>query len=1155
MFWGTKKSLLLILALRTSLAFGERAPMSFAGGLIPIHRSNNERVVAVDGVPVPEGAHFYQFISGQVQFLDQSRAPLSLAGLSTPINGNFYEGPAPFPPLSDEDAARVGTHGTESRRPIADSPSREESARIADPLPSQQELPSYTPTNPPPAISLDLKGFTADGKAFACQATPVKLSELASPGLCKLALYTAGHCVLNPRTALGHVGFILRTPGFNGRVNIKGTPGWQTNRFAETFVPEAFIRDTKDMIEEQREALRRGEAISSTAVVPDGGLLFITAPCREFSEIKTVDFAPQNSDGMVQFGTYNWIQKRNRTVGNNRGTSRRLQFQNPEVDGELIRVIVPSSQGEEAFGIIGGDSGGGIFDNHGRLLGSTSGSSLDIPLDGAEGLDGKKDPRYAITKNLAGETLVPDHNVTFWGKGTAWAQDVIEKKMGKLKKANPDLAAPFFSRRNPTDTQPHAEPTRGNSQHPDIQRYENLQYFTGGRRERFDYPAGVFKDVPIGGTGKIILAYFGNRDREDLKAMASRNPLFEVRRYPFHSPEHQHAELFRTEALAIDGLGRKITRFTGDPMQALQSLMRGNEPVLLSRYLSAKKALRTPSSDEARTQEASLPRTEHAAPFLIPVPQHQGRSEADRFNASNLGPFIVQNCNSCHAQGRSASPFPNFVYNWNQWQGLINQHDPMALDMLRRFNSKVVHGEMLTNAGLSRTQGIGKAFSDFIAMQSPPANPELAQGLKKMGSKDAVSMADPKKLQEYLGVLKNANIPDHALKWELLDFDAIYDSIGNQPWSWAAARGESGLGGQRPVGRAPAIPPRADLFENINGVWKWREPFSSGFSVDNNTSGLEKFTLVKFPRDRNGQIIKGARGTEKKIRAVNRAFSEEIAHRGGESFDDLDSIWASFPEGTKVFEVFYSQIDGKLVPVDILVREKRITPDGGKVVWVPDALRQDSSPEKIKNWVMGQSGWQENPHLRAIFNAVSRAERDGVVSTLGADRSGGRPFNVAGQFTNQIPASKSVLPEGVDEKVLARMYQELPMESAAGVQSWQLEPRQMFKNSHRGIAVNVQTCTNCHTSAGEAFRDVFTYAGLARGGVSQYGNMQGYDGVLSAPWFSAQALAQYGTKITTQMRPEWAKFFDDYNPTLHPKERFRRTERFNVSDHPLRSRR
>ena len=129
------------------------------------------------------------------------------------------------------------------------------------------------------------------------------------------------------------------------------------------------------------------------------------------------------------------------------------------------------------------------------------------------------------------------------------------------------------------------------------------------------------------------------------------------------------------------------------------------------------------------------------------------------------------------------------------------------------------------------------------------------------------------------------------------------------------------------------------------------------------------------------------------------------------------------------------------------------------------------------------------------------------------------------------------------------------MESSAGSRGWQLESQDLFANTHRGIALDSQTCLNCHGDAGETFDLIFKKAGYHDDpdGVAAYGTMQGYDGVLSAPWFSREALDGYGKRRATfAQRPEWAKFFENYNASEHSAQLYRRFDHLSATTNPLR---
>lgn len=685
---------------------------------------------------------------------------------------------------------------------------------------------------------------------------------------------------------------------------------------------------------------------------------------------------------------------------------------------------------------------------------------------------------------------------------------------------------------------PTALPTAFPAFHADIDRYENgMKYMDGTPRERFH--ADTFKDVPQGGTGKLILAYWGDRDDPSLHALAAGNPLVEVRRYAWGSPEQRFNP--RTQAVALDGLGRKITRYAFSPIEAFRSLMGGEEPVLLERYLRAKGSRSTAPIPSPIATFAPMPS------FAPPSASRPGTASADA--PASLHSAITGKCVSCH--GRSAPAFPEFVKDWGRWESLLNAGDPEAKRWLSRFNDKVVNGNMLALSGLSTDHGPGKDIVDLIGGASHRFGgpvPPKSDAIRHLGSPEASYMINPAKREEYFNVLLGSNIANPELQKALLEFDGMWDSEGSPAWSWAPIGGDSGRKGQRPVDREPSSPVMPHLFENVDGKWQWKKPFNKGFAQGKDTRGIKSFFLIRFPRDEAGNLIKGVRGTESHLSHRDLSSSNGYASSPREGTPD---IWASFPEGTRVMEILYSTSLGEPVLVDVLSREKRISPGGQTVTWVPDAHRIDASPDKIRKWVQSQPDATTNPDLAKILAAVGTTQSDSIRSNLGAGNSGGAPFVVDGARTNVIHGSKSVLPPGISRETLLRMYKTMPQTSAAGSDGWQLEVQDVYAGAHRGIKVDSKTCANCHGSAGESFQSVFAEAGLPTTSVSAYGNVGGYDGVLSAPWFNREALNEYGQRVRTDMRPEWGKFFEDYDPSRHSANRYLRTVPWGMGDRPL----
>jgi hypothetical protein len=249
-----------------------------------------------------------------------------------------------------------------------------------------------------------------------------------------------------------------------------------------------------------------------------------------------------------------------------------------------------------------GDSGGPVFNQQGELIGAIS--TIAVP---------------------EGKTRETANAMTFDPKGPKWALEKIRERTPKSLTQEKSVSPELPSQPNPDSSKIpdnfKAEPEknspkgRGIASHSSqnqikkaISDYENLHYQGIGQtsgamedlgpRERFDdrrFTGKMFTDIPQGGTGKLRLAYFGPRN-DELERSAQANPLIEVRRYDFDSPEHQHAHLFNAQALGVDGLGRKITRYGMDPMTALNSMIQSELP-LLKKYLEAKNSQAKPQGE------------------------------------------------------------------------------------------------------------------------------------------------------------------------------------------------------------------------------------------------------------------------------------------------------------------------------------------------------------------------------------------------------------------------------------------------------------------------------------------------------------------------------------------------------------------------------
>lgn len=547
----------------------------------------------------------------------------------------------------------------------------------------------------------------------------------------------------------------------------------------------------------------------------------------------------------------------------------------------------------------------------------------------------------------------------------------------------------------------------------------------------------------------------------------------------------------------------------------------------------------TPSGSPTATPTSQFTPTSTPTHTLPPAKPEPGAAA----DASAAYDAVRPRCVGCHG-------LPEFTKNWATWEALLQKGDPEAKHWLGRFDDKVVRGTMLDNLKLPEAEQkplkawLSRMHDKYLGGSRPTSD--------RVGSPEASLMIPAARKDEYFAVLKKAAEKAPSLKTALLEFDAIWDKDESPAWSWAAHAGDAGRRGQRPVDLEPSAPAAPELFQRIDGKWAWKEPFHHGFSRDAKTTGLKSFFLVRFPRDASGRIIKGIRGKESYNSILSHTGHDGHATSGGLGpGGELPELWANFPDGTRVLEVQYSTTLGEPVVVDVLTREKRVAKDGASAEWIADAHRPDASPERIRAWLDQQADAKTNPDLLKIRDAVNNPVADEVRSDLGAAGTGGVPFIVDGKETGSIPGSKSVVPEGVTRETLLKMYRELPLASAAGSKGWQLEPQGVFKGAHRGIRIDSKTCVNCHKMAGEKFTNVFIASKLDTTGVSAYGSVGGYDGILSAPWFDKAALAQYGRREIMEMRPEWGKFFEDYDASKHPARTYRRSTRWGRGDRDL----
>lgn len=186
--------------------------------------------------------------------------------------------------------------------------------------------------------------FKVPGGAFACQGTPVAKKEV-SPGTCRVAFLTAAHCTDVPFKTLKVFGL-----GEIPRENIK-------------------IVYNSDYLKTKSQAnSRESRGGDSATVVTD-------APCDKVENIIPVPLAPTENDGTTSIDPQNaYLQKRQGKIPGNRGEGAQIKAEMITQSKDQFHFKVPSPQG---YAIVGGDSGGPIFNEKGQLICPISGSSYE----------------------------------------------------------------------------------------------------------------------------------------------------------------------------------------------------------------------------------------------------------------------------------------------------------------------------------------------------------------------------------------------------------------------------------------------------------------------------------------------------------------------------------------------------------------------------------------------------------------------------------------------------------------------------------------------------------------------------------------------------------------------------------------------------------
>lgn len=191
---------------------------------------------------------------------------------------------------------------------------------------------------------------------------------------------------------------------------------------------------------------------------------------------------------------------------------------------------------------------------------------------------------FAPTENILPAPNANSKNNLYRVSNIKWVDDYLTQRY--LPKTREITSIPRNLQAAPPSVEPQTTELTP-AERAAINHYEkNKRYSTDGSQREY-FPKDMFQELR-GGNGKLMLAYFGPR-RADLERMVENNELVGVRNYAYGSPEHKHAGLSGVQALGVDGLGRKITRYAMPPESALRSLIASPEVMELDRYLQAKR--------------------------------------------------------------------------------------------------------------------------------------------------------------------------------------------------------------------------------------------------------------------------------------------------------------------------------------------------------------------------------------------------------------------------------------------------------------------------------------------------------------------------------------------------------------------------------------
>ena len=185
----------------------------------------------------------------------------------------------------------------------------------------------------------DLHIQVKDDPGTLCQSTLVEKHPIeAHSGRCRMAFVTAAHCVDEPFDAIEFAGV--------GAIS-KGE--------LSVCIPREYRARRAMFWKKQRDGVPRDLA----------SLIFETS-CSTVEHLTPAPLAPMLPDGTTQVDSKRFfLQKRKGAAPGNPGGARRIQADLEGSEPPLFHFFAPSPQGAA---IVGGDSGGPIYDEKGQLI-------------------------------------------------------------------------------------------------------------------------------------------------------------------------------------------------------------------------------------------------------------------------------------------------------------------------------------------------------------------------------------------------------------------------------------------------------------------------------------------------------------------------------------------------------------------------------------------------------------------------------------------------------------------------------------------------------------------------------------------------------------------------------------------------------------------